>query len=497
MATADFTVQGGFHVGNITIEPSTGIVGANTGTPTTILSGNTKVDIPTANGNIVLTSGGNSIATVTNANIYLTGNIIPTTNNTFNLGTPTQMFHSVYVGPGSLYVNGQQVLSSNSGTIVVSADVNQNLSLQTSGSGSIVLNPTGTGTIQAEGTITLTHGYNITSSDGGHVAFSQPIEVDGIYGHTSGQNFIVQAASGGGYINFLSNAAFGNVSISGSFNPISMSLTGTTNSTGTGTGTLVVPGGASITKDLWVGGTVFTNNLTSISTTTLNVTSPLVYLTATPAYPYSYDIGLYSHFVGGTGNIYQHTGVVRNHVDGNWYFFSNAAEPGGGTIAFTDPNIALDSIKLNNISASGNISANGTVSASSVSASTLTITGATTLQQSQELISYNSGSTGTINFDMNQGGTFYANALGGNVTANFTNVATTAWRSTVAVVVIPQGASPHYPSSVQINGVAANVNWLNTNVPTPVARRTEVYGFTMLRTDQGWANVLATYANFG
>jgi hypothetical protein len=79
------------------------------------------------------------------------GSMIPTTDNTYDLGSPTKMWKDIYVGPGSLYVNGQKVLQDESGAIVVSADVDENLGLRTSGSGNIELDPTGTGSVNIKG----------------------------------------------------------------------------------------------------------------------------------------------------------------------------------------------------------------------------------------------------------------------------------------------------------------------------------------------------------
>jgi len=83
------------------------------------------------------------------------GDIIPVTDNTYSLGSPTKMFKDVYVGPGSLYVNGQKVLQDESGSIVVSADLNENLGLRTSGSGNIELDPTGTGSVNIKGPLVV------------------------------------------------------------------------------------------------------------------------------------------------------------------------------------------------------------------------------------------------------------------------------------------------------------------------------------------------------
>jgi hypothetical protein len=96
----------------------------------------------------------------------LAGHIVPATDNTYDLGSSTKAWKDLYVGPGSLYVNGQQVISDNSGTITVSADSNQNVTLQTSGSGDIELNATGTGTINLQSSITVDSGQTLTGTGG-------------------------------------------------------------------------------------------------------------------------------------------------------------------------------------------------------------------------------------------------------------------------------------------------------------------------------------------
>ena len=96
----------------------------------------------------------------------LAGHIIPSADNTYDLGSSTRAWKDLYVGPGSLYVNGQQVISDNSGTITVSADSNQNVTLQTSGSGDIEFNATGTGTINLQSDITVDSGQTLTGTGG-------------------------------------------------------------------------------------------------------------------------------------------------------------------------------------------------------------------------------------------------------------------------------------------------------------------------------------------
>ena len=112
------------------------------------------------------------------------GDIIPVTDNTYSLGSPTKMFKDVYVGPGSLYVNGQKVLQDESGSIVVSADLDENLGLRTSGSGNIELDPTGTGSVNIKGPLVVEAGANFSSADGEGIAFGSGIKSDAITSKT-------------------------------------------------------------------------------------------------------------------------------------------------------------------------------------------------------------------------------------------------------------------------------------------------------------------------
>ena len=113
-------------------------------------------------------SGGGTTGTVSVAVNHeaFSGNLIPSANNTFQLGSASNMWKDVYVGPGSLYVNGQQVISDSSGTITVTADTNQNITVQTSGSGDVELNASGTGVINLQSAITVDSGKTLTGTGG-------------------------------------------------------------------------------------------------------------------------------------------------------------------------------------------------------------------------------------------------------------------------------------------------------------------------------------------
>ncbi len=107
-------------------------------------------------------------------------------------------------------------------------------------------------------------------------------------------------------------------------------------------------------KDLWVGGNIYASNIFGVTHQIITVQDPLVYFDAANTFPYNYDIGFYSNFVGpnpidNTGNAYQHSGVVRDNSDNTWKFFSNVrSEPDGTAITF-DSDTIFDPIRAGNL----------------------------------------------------------------------------------------------------------------------------------------------------
>ena len=103
-------------------------------------------------------------------------NFEPSANNTYSLGANDNVWKDVYIGPGSLYVNGQQVISDNSGTIQVSADTNQNISTVTTGTGDIEF--TAGGTIQFKSNVVLSSGKVITTEGGAATTFTSNVNMN-------------------------------------------------------------------------------------------------------------------------------------------------------------------------------------------------------------------------------------------------------------------------------------------------------------------------------
>ena len=217
-------------------------------------------------------------------------------------------------------------------------------------------------------------------------------------------------------------------------------IRGTTNSSGIETGALIVAGGMSVTQDVWVGGNIYVNNLISETHTSLNVTDPLLYLSADTPYPYSYEIGFYSHFsVTGNppGNGYQHTGLVRYHVDNDWYLFSNIPEPVSGTVDLANVNIVYDNLKLGDIIAFGNANIANVVTANLVTSNAVNVN-----------VTLTSNNTNTTNLTVS----------GNTITLNTANIVVSAGNAGIFTTGI---------SNVNI-GLAANINLGSTSGTTTV-----------------------------
>ena len=145
-----------------------------------------------------------------------------------------------------------------------------------------------------------------------------------------------------GYLNVTGNI----LGSAGTLN--TLNLNSTANATDTTSGALQIAGGVGISKDVWIGGNLYVSNIFATSYNILTVNDPLLYLTAANTYPYTYEIGFYSQFTGGAGNIYQHSGIARDHNDGYWKAFSNVVTEPTGTITF-NADTKYDGIKAGNL----------------------------------------------------------------------------------------------------------------------------------------------------
>jgi hypothetical protein len=123
------------------------------------LSNNTTDDLAEGTTNLYF-----SDARVDTALGSVTGHIIPSQTDTYDLGSPTNVWRDLYLGPNSLYVDGQQIVSSDEGTIDITTDAGQNLRI--SSGGTLDLDSTGDVTRLLDPSITLGNGSSTVNISG-------------------------------------------------------------------------------------------------------------------------------------------------------------------------------------------------------------------------------------------------------------------------------------------------------------------------------------------
>jgi len=127
----------------------------------------------------------------------ISGSIIPSVDNTYDLGSVTHQWKDVYISSGSLYIDGTKVLGSTSQELTITTDTGQSIKileagsdsiilqsadgdieLKSSGGGDILFDPTN-GLISIKGTTQIQDGFKITSSGGTNIVFGDTIIVSG------------------------------------------------------------------------------------------------------------------------------------------------------------------------------------------------------------------------------------------------------------------------------------------------------------------------------
>ena len=215
---------------------------------------------------------------------------------------------------------------------------------------------------------------------------------------------------------------------------------GTNATAPTGSGTLQVTGGVGISQDLWVAGNIY-GNMTSVVNSILVSNDSMLYLDSPNPSPYTFDIGVYGHFVGGVAGNYQHTGLIRDYNTNYWYLFSNVPEPAaGGVVNFTYGNLVYDSMKLgaaviaNNTVATNSSSgalqvAGGAGIAGNAYVGAAMIAGGGTISTGQFAGNYSDGiifdyvtNNGRISVGTGDALTFYSGGLAGIQTATLTSL---------------------------------------------------------------------------
>jgi hypothetical protein len=113
-------------------------------------------------------------------------NLVPSDDNMYTLGSPDKVWKDVYIGPGSLYIGGQKVIEDNSGTITINADPDQNMTVQTTGTGGLNVQSTGSGgisidaaseSVQVKSDMVVSVGKTISTVGGAATKFGGDIDM--------------------------------------------------------------------------------------------------------------------------------------------------------------------------------------------------------------------------------------------------------------------------------------------------------------------------------
>lgn len=269
-----------------------------------------------------------------------------------------------------------------------------------------------------------------------------------------------------------------------------------TASTSPTTGALTVVGGVGISGDVNIAGDiVFGGSGTTLSTTTLSVNDPIVFIGDGNASD-AIDLGLVGEYT--TGGTVKYTGIVRDASDGVVKFYKDTTvAPSAGVVNFAGAGIAYSDIKTAGIEAttlntSGLITAPGGLTASGA----VSLSGTVDIQELREQIVDVTLASNVGTLDWTAGNIYYVGtAPTANMTFNATNVPTTSGKAMTINVMVTQGATGYIPTTFQIAGTNQTIRWPGGAAPLPTssAGKIDIFTFTLLRTSAGAWIVIGSY----
>ena len=129
----------------------------------------------------------------------------------------------------------------------------------------------------------------------------------------------------------------------------------------------------------------------------------------------------------------------------------------------------------------------------------LTVTGPTNIQQVIEVLTTATAtglSPSTFDLDFDGGSIFYIEPEGDNFVANYLNVPVTDNRIISTTIIISQTASAYIPDTVIINGDIIPISWSSGSLPTGNANQTDIVGFSFMRIGATWSKVFGQLSTF-
>lgn len=270
-----------------------------------------------------------------------------------------------------------------------------------------------------------------------------------------------------------------------------------TASTSPTTGALTIVGGVGISGDVNIAGNiVFGGSGTTLSTTTLTVSDPIVRVGSGNASD-SVDLGIVGEYT--SGGVTKYTGVVRDATDGVVKFYKDTTvAPSNGIVNFSEAGIAYTDIKTGAID-SGAITATGLSTTSLTATGTVSLSGTVDIQELRENLVPVTLSTNTATCDWSLGNIYYiSTAPTGNMTFNFTNVPTDNDKVMTVNVVVTQGSTGYIPTTLQIAGTSQPIRWPNNAAPIPTssAGKLDIFSFTFMRSGSAWIVLANSNLNY-
>ena len=138
-------------------------------------------------------------------------------------------------------------------------------------------------------------------------------------------------------------------------------------------------------------------------------------------------------------------------------------------------------------------------------ADALTVTGSTSIAEAIEKVTVESGTSGTINYDvLTQAVSFFNVDQTANRTINFRGDGSTTLNATMAngesmsfAILMKQGGSAYYLNAYQIDGSSVTPEWSGGTAPSAGnANSIDVYTFTIIKTASATYTVLAAQSKF-
>ena len=505
--------------------------------------------------NWVLDQENNITSPTISGTLSMDGDIIPSLNDTWDLGSPTNRWNNIYVRDAvvasqSLYLGdvklstfngavlaGEQAISRYEGTsttFITTPEIGEVVELTTQNYLSYKYGDT-LKVYNKEENFTEPDDY---SEDSDYAYFVGRVDV---YDTVTGQLKLITNASYN--VGFTSSfwfiklntdvlekvvTTFGTVSVTGNIVP-NLNKTWNLGSTTSKWNNLYVDeifGDGDITltegKHLYSGGLRFSSRITGTSEDLLTVATAGYYFEMTTQKYLSFERGI---------TVIVSNGLEDFYVDDDYYDDATAAvmfaivdsynETTGLLGLYVEKPIGLGrtasnwtinisgrqstSVTLGTTASFEDLTVTGTSNLQQVISTTasfedLTVNGPTNIQQVVETLTTATaviaGSPSTFNLNFDDGSIFYIEPEGDNFVANYSNVPVTDNRIISTTIIISQTASAYIPNVVYINGDIIPISWSSGSLPTGNANQTDIVGFSFMRIGATWSKVFGQLSTF-